>query len=110
MRKWELGIGKKNGNKAQQNCAARGEAVIGVGILTFLWRTGISPGCYFNVEHLKNSLNGLKLHQGRFRLHLGNFSPHEMFQVFGPGCPGQWRDHQPWKCPKTLWMAQEDMG
>lgn len=103
-RKGDLGTGRKNGNKALQNCSAGGEAAMGVGILTFLWRTGTPPRGHFNVEHLRNSLNGFELHQGMFRFDLGTFSSHKMLQSFGPGCPEQWWDYQSWKCPKPLWM------
>lgn len=77
---------------------------MGAGILTFLWRTETPPRGDFNVEHLRNSLSGLKLHQRRFRLDLGTFSVQKVLQSFGPGCPGQWWDHQPWKCSKTPGM------
>ena len=41
--------------------------------------------------------NGLKLHQGKFRLLLGKVSSPKGLSSIGTGCPGKWWSHLPWR-------------
>ena len=48
--------------------------------------------------------NGLKLHQGRFRLDIGKISLLKEWSDIGTGCPGQWGSPHPWRGSKNMWM------
>lgn len=46
--------------------------------------------------------NGLKLHQGMFRLDIGKNSSLEVLSGIIRGCPGQWWSNHPWRCRKEV--------
>ena len=48
--------------------------------------------------------NGLKLHQGKFRLAIRKTSLQKGLLSTGIGSPGRWLSHHPWMCLKTVWM------
>ena len=48
--------------------------------------------------------NGLKLHQGKFRLDIRKHFFTERGLRTGIGSPGRWLSHHPWMCLKTVWM------
>jgi len=48
-------------------------------------------------------INGLKWHQGRFRLDIRKHLLKE-WSGFGTGCPGRWWSHHPWRCSKNVYM------
>ena len=48
--------------------------------------------------------NGLKLHQGKFRLDIRKTSLQKGWLSTGIGSPGRWLSHHPWMCLKTVWM------
>jgi len=46
--------------------------------------------------------NGLRLHQGRFRLDIRRISSLKGLSSIGTGCPGKWWSHHPWRYLKDL--------
>ena len=48
--------------------------------------------------------NGLKLHQGWFRLDIRKHFFTERLLSTGIGSPGRWLSHHPWMCLKTTWI------
>jgi len=46
--------------------------------------------------------NGLKLHQGRFRLDAGKMFLLKEWSGIGTGCPGKWWSPHPWRCSKNV--------
>jgi len=48
--------------------------------------------------------DGLKLHQGRFRLDFKKNSSQKEWSGTGTGCPGRWWSHHPWRCLRTVEM------
>jgi len=59
-------------------------------------------GLFFQVTSNNSKGNGLKLHQGRFRLDIRkNFLQKEWSDI-GTIYPGKWWSHHPWKCSKNV--------
>ena len=51
-------------------------------------------------------VNGLELHQRRFRLDTRNISSQQEWWGTGAGCPGGWWSHCPWRCSRNVEMWQ----
>jgi len=62
----------------------------------------VSVGLFSQVTSNRTRGNGLKLHQGRFRLDIRKNSLLKEWSGIGTGCPRTWRSPHPWRCLKTL--------
>jgi len=59
-------------------------------------------GLFSQVTSDRTRGNGLKLHQGRFRLGIRKISLLKEWSGIGTSCPGRWWSPHPWRCLKTV--------
>ena len=64
----------------------------------------VGAGCFSQLTSDRTRGSGLKLLQGRFRLHIRKNFFTEKWSSIGTGFPGKWWSPHPWRRSKNMWI------